>query len=595
MEKKGRKLIWRFVRINKGRIILAAVFALIAAVSQAFLPTQIQRIGDYIQENMGGDFEFDGILPYMLISIGLLLVYVIFTIGQQLSSSKAVGKIGQGLRDEMNIKLSKTKISVTDTYRVGDIQSRFSSDINNITASILDTIAPAPANIIKLLLLLILMFITNVYMTISVLIATVIGFLLVSLVVKKTRKHIVEQQRTLGELNSVVEESISGHMVIKSFHCEEDMINEFVSKNEAVRTSSKKSQFLQGIVQPLLIFFANFNYIAVAITAAVLFSIMPGSLTIGGMAAFILYAPMLGDPVNAMISFSSSMQTASASADRIAEIMEADEIDDDSIKEELTAYVSDALVQEKKNVRGEVRFEHLRFGYLPEQIVLKDLSATVSAGQKVAIVGPTGAGKSTLINLLMRFYEPNSGQIYIDGTPISEISLTDLHNCLGMVLQDTWTFQGTIRDNILYSTEGVTEEKLADIVEECGLSHLINTLPDGLDTVISEQSDISAGQRQLLTIARALAKDAPILILDEATSNVDTRSEALIQKAVDRLTEGRTSFVIAHRLSTIRNADCIFVMKDGDVVEMGKHEELLEKNGLYSELYYSQFDTDVTA
>lgn len=595
MEKKGRKLIWRFVRINKGRIILAAVFALIAAVSQAFLPTQIQKIGDYIQENMGGDFEFDGILPYMLISIGLLLVYVVFTIAQQVSSSKAVGKIGQGLRDEMNIKLSKTKISVTDTYRVGDIQSRFSSDINNITASILDTIAPAPANMIKLLLLLILMFITNVYMTISVLIATVIGFLLVSFVVKKTRKHIVDQQRTIGELNSVVEESISGHMVIKSFHCEEDMINEFMSRNEAVRSSSRKSQFMQGIVQPLLIFFANFNYIAVAITAAVLFSIMPDSLTIGGMAAFILYAPMLGDPVNAMISFSSSMQTASASADRIAEIMEADEIDDDSIREELTADVSDVSVQEKKSVRGEVRFEHLRFGYLPEQIVLKDLSATVSAGQKVAIVGPTGAGKSTLINLLMRFYEPNSGQIYIDGTPISEISLRDLHDSLGMVLQDTWTFQGTIRDNILYSTEGVTEEKLADIVEECGLSHLINTLPDGLDTVISEQSDISAGQRQLLTIARALAKDAPILILDEATSNVDTRSEALIQKAVDRLTEGRTSFVIAHRLSTIRNADCIFVMKDGDVVEMGKHEELLEKNGLYSELYYSQFDTDVNS
>lgn len=594
MEKKGRKLIWRFVRINKGRIILAAVFALIAAVSQAFLPTQIQKIGDYIQENMGGDFEFDGILPYMLISIGLLLVYVVFTIAQQVSSSKAVGKIGQGLRDEMNIKLSKTKISVTDTYRVGDIQSRFSSDINNITASILDTIAPAPANMIKLLLLLILMFITNIYMTISVLIATVIGFLLVSFVVKKTRKHIVDQQRTIGELNSVVEESISGHMVIKSFHCEEDMINEFMTRNEAVRTSSRKSQFMQGIVQPLLIFFANFNYIAVAITAAVLFSIMPDSLTIGGMAAFILYAPMLGDPVNAMISFSSSMQTASASADRIAEIMEADEIDDDSIREELTADVSDVSIQEKKSVRGEVRFEHLRFGYLPEQIVLKDLSATVSAGQKVAIVGPTGAGKSTLINLLMRFYEPNSGQIYIDGTPISEISLRDLHDSLGMVLQDTWTFQGTIRDNILYSTEGVTEEKLADIVEECGLSHLINTLPDGLDTVISEQSDISAGQRQLLTIARALAKDAPILILDEATSNVDTRSEALIQKAVDRLTEGRTSFVIAHRLSTIRNADCIFVMKDGDVVEMGKHEELLEKNGLYSELYYSQFDTDVT-
>ncbi|MBO6108013.1 MAG: ATP-binding cassette domain-containing protein [Eubacterium sp.] len=344
---------------------------------------------------------------------------------------------------------------------------------------------------------------------------------------------------------------------------------------------------------------------------------MPDSLTIGGMAAFILYAPMLGDPVNAIISFSSSMQMASASADRVGQILEADEIEDESIRKILkdtqddpagavtgspgslpgqmdSSDNKDDSAGAGKTVRGDVRFEHVRFGYLPEQIVLKDLSATVKAGQKVAIVGPTGAGKSTLINLLMRFYEPTGGQIYIDDIPISGISMIELHRYLGMVLQDTWTFQGTIRDNIIYSTEGVTEEKLDRIIKDCGLSHLIETLPDGLDTVISEQSDISAGQRQLLTIARALAKDAPILILDEATSNVDTRSELLIQRAIDRLTDGRTSFVIAHRLSTIKNADCIFVMKDGDVVEMGRHDELLEQGGLYSELYYSQFDQDVT-
>ena len=580
---KGLGVIWRFIRANLKRIIVASVLAVFSAVAMAFIPGQIQAIGDYMQENYGGSFEVSALITPIIIAVTLLVVYGIFYIIEDVVVAKAVGRIGQDIRDALNVKLSRTPISVMDTYQTGDVQSLFMNDVEVITSSILDNLAPAPANVIKLLLLLVLMLLTNVIMTVSVTIATVIGIFLTALVMKKAQPHLAAQQQSIGELNAVIEESISGHMIIKSFHCEADMMDDFEVKNNDVKKNTKKAQFLMSMVQPFLTFNANLGYVAVAVTAAILFSVSPDSLTIGSMAAFILYTPMIADPINAVMSLASSLQQASASAERISVVLDDPEIEN----LEAAGPASTAA-----RVKGDVTFEHVRFGYLPDQIVLKDLSATVKAGQKVAIVGPTGAGKSTLINLLMRFYEPQGGRILLDGVPITELSHEELQASMGMVLQDTWTFQGTVRDNIIYSTEGVTEEKLKQIVDDCGLTFFVETLPDGLDTVIGEQSDVSAGQRQLLTIARALAKDAPVLILDEATSNVDTRSEALIQKAIDRLTEGRTSFVIAHRLSTIKNADCIFVMKDGDVVEMGRHEELLEQGGLYSELYYSQFDPE---
>ena len=580
MKSKGLKLILKYLRANRGRILAASVFAVFSAVAQAFIPSQIRRIGDYIQENFRGDFDIGGIKGAVITAVILVLAFGIFYIIEDVIVAKAVGRIGESLRDELNTRLNRIPLSVMDTYQTGDLQSRFMSDIDIITSSILDNIAPAPANVIKLLLILTLMLTTNVYMTISILLVTIIGLLLVALVMRKVGPELAAQQAYMGELNSVVEETISGHMVVKAFHCEEDVREDFEKKNGSVKKSMRRAQFLNSLIQPFLTFNANIGYVAVAMTAAILFSAAPGTLTIGGMAAFILYTPMLADPVNGVISLASATQQAIASADRIAAILDAPEIQD--------------LYEGQKHLpgraRGDVTFEHVRFGYLPEQVVLKDLSAVIKAGQKVAIVGPTGAGKSTLINLLMRFYEPRSGRILIDGIPIAELSHEELQANMGMVLQDTWTFQGSIRENIIYSSEGVTEEKLKEIVEDCGLTFFVETLPEGLDTVIGEQSDISAGQRQLITIARALAKDAPILILDEATSNVDTRSELLIQRAIDRLTKGRTSFVIAHRLSTIKNADCIFVMKDGDVVEMGTHEELLKNKGLYAEIYRSQFD-----
>ncbi|MBR0149252.1 MAG: ABC transporter ATP-binding protein [Lachnospiraceae bacterium] len=579
----GRELLRKIIRQNSKIIVLSMVCAVLAAIAQALLPMQIQRLGDYLQQNMGGDLGLGDIVPFLRSAIALLAVFAFFFITQNLLVAKASGYIGSNLRVDLNDKLNRIPLSVTDKYMVGDIQSRFVKDVDTISSSILNTFAPAPANLIKLVLLLIVMFMTDPFMTIAVIVAEFAGLVLLAVVVQKTGPHIKDQMEALGSLTSFTEESISGHMVVKAFHCEEDMKKEFDQRNERVSTSSKKAQFLQGLLQPLLSFNSNLSYVAVVVTAAALFSMRSGSLTIGGMAAFILYAPMIAEPMNAVISFVSALQQALVSADRVAEVLNAPEMNEDVHKK-----TDDGQKVEK--LSGDVEFEHVTFGYEPEQIVLHDLSAKVKAGQKVAIVGPTGAGKSTFVNLLMRFYEPQNGRILVDGIPVTELGQERLHDNIAMVLQDTWTFEGSIRDNIVYSTEGVTEERLNKIVEDCGLSYYVGTLPEGLDTVISERSDISAGQKQLLTIARALAKDSPILILDEATSNVDTRSELLIQRAIDRLTRDRTSFVIAHRLSTIQNADCIFVMKDGDVVEMGKHEELLEKNGLYSELYHSQFE-----
>ncbi len=583
---KGNALLRQIIRNNMKVIISSMICAVIAAVAQALLPMQIQRLGDHLQQNIGGDIRMDMVMPYLRSAIGLLVFFAAFYIAQNLLVAKASGYIGSNLRVKLNDKLNRIPVSVADKYMVGDIQSRFMKDVDTICTSILNTFAPAPANIIKLVLLLVVMFMTNPYMTLAVIVAEFAGLVILAIVVQKTGPHLKSQMESLGNLTAYTEESISGHMVIKAFHCEEDIKNEFGKRNKKVGYDSKKAQFLQGLLQPLLSFNSNLSYVVVVVTAAAIFSVKPGTLTIGGMTAFILYAPMIAEPMNSMIQFVSALQQALVSADRVAEILDAPELKKDEVEKDGAEKGSFA----KERLLGDVEFEHVTFGYDPNQIVLHDLSAKVKAGQKVAIVGPTGAGKSTFVNLLMRFYEPQGGRITVDGVPVTELGYERLHDNIAMVLQDTWTFEGSIRDNIVYSTKGVTEDKLNSIVEDCGLSYYVGTLPDGLDTVISERSDISAGQKQLLTIARALAKDAPVLILDEATSNVDTRSELLIQRAIDRLTKDRTSFVIAHRLSTIQNADCIFVMKDGDVVEMGSHEELLEKKGLYSDLYHSQFE-----
>ena len=575
MKKKG--LFISKLSAYKWRIITASVLGLIGSTAQMLVPNQIKKISEYLEEHMGGEIEIQSVLPIIIITVGLIAAYCILTLFGNMLVTKVTGKIGYDVREALNKKIDRIPLSFMDKMSVGDLQSRMTNDVDTMTNAMLDVTIKIPANIISLILILILMFTTNVYMSLSLIAATLIGFMISAFVLGKCKPHTVLMQNSMGEVNSVISETLSGHLVVKAFGCEKDMIDNFEDKNEKMRKASKHTRFYSGIIYPIMTFAGNLGYIAVCITAAILFS-TGGNITLGSLAAFILYAGIVAMPLSELINSLSVLQPATAAADRIEEMIDAEEMTD-----------PDGSVH-STDIKGAVVFDHVKFGYTPEQVVLKDLSAVIRPGQKIAIVGPTGAGKSTFVNLLMRFYEPQEGTISLDGIPISQMDRDYLHSLIGMVLQDTWTFNGSIRDNIVYSTPGVTEEKLEEIVNECGLKFYLDTLPDGLDTVIGEQSEISAGQRQLITIARAMAKDAPVLILDEATSSIDTRTELLIQKALDALVKGRTSFVIAHRLSTIRNADCIFVMKDGDVIEMGSHDELIAKNGFYKELYYSQFD-----
>lgn len=566
------------IRKYKGSIIVAAIMMLIGSAAQIFIPNQVKKIADLIEMNLGGEIDLSGIVPIIVISAAMIATYGILTLVQSQIMAKVKGRIASDLRQGLSSKTNRLPLSHMDRMTVGDLQSRMVNDVDTMTGAVSEIAVNLPANVVKLVLLLVLMFVTNVYMSLSLLAATAIGLVVTAFVLKKSKPQAVMQQEAAGAVNAVIAESFSGHLVIKAFNCERDMIDHFESKNNELLRSSKMSRFYSGIVYPIMSFFGNLSYVAVCLTAAIMFVTGKGGITVGSLAAFILYAGFISTPVSELLNSLSVFQPADAAAARIEEIMYAEETDNPEEPAEIGT------------VRGEVEFDHVKFGYAPDRIVINDFSAKVRPGQKVAIVGPTGAGKSTIVNLLMRFYEIRSGRILLDGIPIDMMGREYLRSLIGMVLQDTWTFSGSIRENIVYSTPDVTDEKLAEIVEACGLSSFVASLPDGMDTVIGEQSEISAGQRQLITIARAMAKNAPVLILDEATSSIDTRTEQLIQRALDKLTEGRTSFVIAHRLSTIRNADCIFVMKDGDVIETGRHEELLAKGGFYKELYYSQFD-----
>ena len=398
------------------------------------------------------------------------------------------------------------------------------------------------------------------------------------LIMGKSQKYFMRQQRYLGDLNGHVEEVYSGHNVVKAYNAEKQVKAEFDSINRNLYSSAWKSQFLSGLMMPLMNFIGNLGYVAVCVVGAVLVS---KGMSFGVVISFTLYVRLFTSPLSQLAQAFTSMQSAAAASERVFEFLGEKELSDEKDKKV-------QLLPE--NVKGEVAFEHVTFGYDEDRTIIHDFSAIAKAGQKVAIVGPTGAGKTTMVNLLMRFYEVNQGDIKIDGVPTDELTRANVHDLFGMVLQDTWLFEGTIRENVVYSKEGVSDEDVVRACKAVGLHHFIMTLPEGYDTVMSDKANLSAGQKQLVTIARAMVENAPMLILDEATSSVDTRTEVLIQRAMDKLTEGRTSFIIAHRLSTIKNADLILVMKDGDIIESGTHEELLAKKGFYADLYNSQFE-----
>lgn len=426
---------------------------------------------------------------------------------------------------------------------------------------------------------LIMMLKTSVIMTISGIIATVIGFALMMTIMKHSQKYFTRQQKNLGALNGHIEEMYSGHTVVKAYNGEEKAINEFVRLNDNLRDSGFMAQALSGLMMPIMNFIGNLGYVVICIVGASL--VMNGTIKFGVIVSFMIYIRFFTQPLSQIAQAAQSLQQAGAAASRVFEFLESEEMPDESNKKKLDI-----------DVKGDVSFSHVRFGYNPDKVIIHDFSADAKAGQKIAIVGPTGAGKTTLINLLMRFYDIDGGEIRIDGIPTSDMTREDVHNQFCMVLQDTWIFEGTVRENLVYCSENNSQEKMEQACKAVGLDRFIRTLPDGYDTVLNDNVSLSQGQKQQLTIARAMIDDKPILILDEATSSIDTRTELKIQNAMDELMKGRTSFVIAHRLSTIKNADLILVLKDGDIIESGNHNQLLEKNGFYAELYNSQFETD---
>ena len=482
------------------------------------------------------------------------------------------------LRKDISTKINKLPLKYFDTHETGNILSRVTNDVDTIGINMSNTITSLVSNLTLFLGSIIMMFVTNYIMALTAILSSIIGFIISFILLKRSQKYFVKRQNELGDLNGHIEEIYSGHLVVKAYNGEEEALKEFDRINDNLYDCNRKSQFLSGIMQPIMIFIGNFGYVAVCVVGSLL--VINNQISFGVIVAFMIYVRLFTNPLSKIAQATTNMQSITAAAERVFEIMDEEELTDESnLKEKIN----------KENAIGNISFNHVKFSYTKEKEIIKDFSANVKKGEKIAIVGPTGAGKTTMVNLLMKFYEINDGDILIDGKSIKELKRENIHDLFVMVLQDTWLFDGTIRDNIIYNRKNITDDKIWEVCKIVGIDHFIKTLPKGLDTEVGDNNNISSGQKQLLTIARGMIEDAPFLILDEATSNVDTRTEELVQIAMDKLTEGKTSFIIAHRLSTIKNADLILVMNEGNIIEQGRHEELLKENGFYAKLYNSQF------
>ena len=515
------------------------------------------------------------ILLVVLYGAGLLCSYV-----QGLIMATVTQKNSKNLRTAISEKINRVPLRYFDSHSIGDTLSRVTNDVDMIGQTLNQSVVTLVTAAVMLLGSVVMMFVTDWIMALTAIGASLIGFVFMFLIMGKSQKYFARQQRYLGEINGHIEESYSGHNVIKAYNAEGAVKAAFDRVNRRLYRSAWKSQFFSGLMMPLMNFVGNLGYVAVCVVGAVL--VAQGHIVFGTVIAFTLYVRLFTSPLSQLAQAFTSMQAAAAASERVFEFLSEEELSDESGK---TRYLAPG------KVRGDVEFDHVRFGYDPGRIIIRDFSASAKAGQKIAIVGPTGAGKTTMVNLLMRFYELNGGCIRIDGIPTGELTRENVHELFCMVLQDTWLFDGTIRENVVYDRVNATQEEVVRACKAAGLHHFVMTLPKGYDTLLDDKANLSAGQKQLVTIARAMIENAPMLILDEATSSVDTRTEELIQRAMDKLTAGRTSFIIAHRLSTIRDADLILVMKDGDIIEKGRHEELLARGGFYADLYNSQFES----
>ena len=482
------------------------------------------------------------------------------------------------LRSDISHKINKLPLRYFDSHEAGDILSRVTNDVDTIGINISDAVTSLVTNVTLFLGSIIMMFVTNWIMALTAIASSIIGFALSFMLLRISQKYFVQRQKELGNLNGHIEEIYSGHSVVKSYNGEEEALKEFNKINDRLYECNRKSQFLSGIMQPIMSFIGNFGYVMVCVVGALL--VMNNYITFGVIVAFMIYVRLFTNPLSRIAQALTTMQSVGAAGERVFEFLEEVELSDESnIKSKL----------DRDNVKGNIEFKNIKFGYSKDKTIIKNFTASVKSGDKIAIVGPTGAGKTTMVNLLMKFYEIDEGDILIDGVSIKDLTRSNIHELFDMVLQDTWLFEGSVRENLVFNNKGITDDDLWKVCKNVGIDHFIKTLPKGLGASVGDSNTISSGQKQLLTIARGMIEDAPFLILDEATSNVDTRTEELVQKAMDKLTVGKTSFIIAHRLSTIKNADLILVMDEGNIVEQGKHEELLKKNGFYAKLYNSQF------
>lgn len=559
-------------------MIFSVIFAIASSVLSVIGPNKLGDLSNVIKNTMLTGIDFASVASLALTLVLIYAASALLHAIQGVIMANVTQKYTKNLRDDINKKLSVLPFSYIDSVPYGNIMSRTSNDVDTIGHGLNSSVSTLIGSGTLLIASVVMMFVTNYIMAFTAITASLIGFVAMSVIIAKSQKYFTAQQKNLGMLNGHIEEVFSSHDIIKVYNATADKKKQFDTINNKLYTSVWKSQFLSGMMPLIMSFIGNFAYVAVCVVGAVL--VVSGNIEFGVIVSFIVYARLFSNPLSQIAQSISSLQSTAAASERVFELLEQKEL---ATEENLKS-------TQIGKIQGNVEFENVRFGYSKDKIVIKNFSASVRKGQKVAIVGPTGAGKTTLVNLLMRFYELDGGDIKIDGKSIKEIKRDDLHNIFGMVLQDTWLFEGSIRENLVYNKKRVSNKKLKEICDICGLAHFINTLPKGLDTILDDNTSVSIGQKQLLTIARAMIQNSKMLILDEATSSIDTRTESLIQKAMDNLTKDRTSFVIAHRLSTIKNADLILVMKNGDIVEQGNHKELLAKNGFYASLYNSQFD-----
>lgn len=536
------------------------------------LPINVQKV-------IGPKMDMDKIKSIAILLACLYIISAIFSYIEGLSMIKVANGYAKKLRSSISEKINKLPLKFFDHNLSGDILSRVTNDVDTIAQSLNNSLSTLVSSITLFIGSIIMMFATNYIMAITAIVSSLIGFILMFIILNKSQRYFTARQRELGKLNGYIEEIYSGLNVVRSCNAKDETINEFDKLNDKLYDCNRKSQFLSGLMQPIMGFIGNFSYVAVCIVGALLVS--KSVISFGVIVAFMMYVRLFTNPLSQIAQAMTSMQSTAAASERVFGLLEEVEMDSEN---DITKKL------DKHKVKGNIEFKNVKFGYDKDKIIINDFTAKVKAGEKIAIVGPTGAGKTTMVNLLMKFYDINDGDILIDGTSIKELKRDNIHSLFTMVLQDTWLFNGTVKENIIYNQKNVSNKKVEEVCKVVGVDHFIKTLPNGYDSIISDNDSVSSGQRQLLTIARGMISDSPFLILDEATSNVDTRTEELVQKAMDKLMENKTSFIIAHRLSTIKNADLILVMKDGNIIEQGNHNELMKKNGFYANLYNSQFE-----